>query len=164
MLHRFYADLSPRRSTVISNVLGFDAGSLPFTYLGVPLFKGRPKAIYLQPIANGIKTKLSTWKGLMVSIMGRVQLVNSVINNMLIYSFHIYSWPVPVSLLKNVDKWIRNFVWAGDINTKKMVTITWKKVCLPIEEGGLGLKSIQTINRAALLKLSWDFIHSQSIG
>jgi hypothetical protein len=52
--------------------LGFKVGSLPFNYLGVPIFKGKPKACYLQPIADKIKNKLSSWKASLLSIAGRV--------------------------------------------------------------------------------------------
>jgi hypothetical protein len=52
---------------------------MPFNYLGVPIFKGKPKACHLQPIADKIKLKLSAWKASLLSIAGRVQLVKSVI-------------------------------------------------------------------------------------
>lgn len=99
---RFYAgSMSSRRVTELSSFRGFPSGSLPFTYLGVPFFKGKPKLVYLQPIFDKIKCKLSNWKGSHLSIMGRVQLVQSVIQGMLAYSFHIYVWPV--ALLKQLD-------------------------------------------------------------
>lgn len=143
----------------LKQLLGFSSGSLPFTYLGVLIFKGKPKVIHLQYIADRIKSKWSSWKGNLLSIMGRAQLVNSVISGMLLYSFNIYLWPV--SLIKTVDRWIKNFVWSGDVSVKKVVTVTWSKVCSPIYEGGLGLRSIRAINRAALLKLSWELISSK---
>lgn len=73
--------------------------------------------------------------------MGRVQLVNSIINGMLLYSFKVYAWPV--SLLKSIDKWIRKFVWSGDINTKKIVVVDWHRLCGPLKESGLGIRSIR---------------------
>ncbi|XP_019451878.1 PREDICTED: uncharacterized protein LOC109353979 [Lupinus angustifolius] len=81
------------------NVNGHSVG-LPFNYLGVPLFKGKPKKIHLQAIADGIILKLATWKGALLSLMGRV------------------------------------------------------------ECGGLGLKSLKTLNHAALLKLAWEIASS----
>jgi len=36
-------------------MLGFNIGSLLFTYLGAPIFKGRPKMIHCQPIADKFK-------------------------------------------------------------------------------------------------------------
>lgn len=59
----------------IVDILGFGVGHLPFIYLGVPLFKGKPRSIHLHPLADKIKSKLTTSKGSLLSIMGRVQLV-----------------------------------------------------------------------------------------
>lgn len=142
----------------IIDIVGFGIGHLPFMYLGVPLFRGKPRKVFLQPIADKIKAKLATWKGLLLSIMGRVQLVKSVIHSMLIYSFHVYSWPV--SLLNLIDKWKRNFIWSGNVNVRKIVTVSWFTMCSPIEEGGLGLKSIKGINKASMLKLCWQLVSS----
>lgn len=157
----FYSGAIPDwRLHSIANVLGVSAGRLPFTYLGVPIFKGKPKRAHLLPIADKIKLKLATWKGSLLSIMGRVQLVKSVIHGMLLYSFQIYPWPV--SLLSTIDTWIRNFIWSGDINTRKLVTVAWHQICKPAAEGGLGLRSIRKINEAATLKLCWDFLSVNS--
>jgi hypothetical protein len=67
----------------IAGLLNFKLGSLPFNYLGVPIFKGKPKASQLQPIADKINLKLSAWKASLLSIDGRVQLIKSVIQSML---------------------------------------------------------------------------------
>jgi hypothetical protein len=47
---------------LIVQLFNFNMGTLPFNYLGVPIFKGKPKACLLQPIADRIKFKLSAWK------------------------------------------------------------------------------------------------------
>lgn len=65
--------------------------------------------------------------------------MKSVIHSMLLYSFHVYSWPI--ALLNQLDNCIRNFIWAGDVNVRKLVTVAWKKVCKPTNEGGLGIQS-----------------------
>lgn len=86
--------------------------------------------------------------------MERVELVKSVIQSMLLYSFQIYAWPK--SLLKHLDCCLKNFIWAGDISVRRVVTVAWKKVCAPYNEGGLAIKSLRILNEAALLKLSWQ--------
>ncbi|KAF1879894.1 hypothetical protein Lal_00022797 [Lupinus albus] len=55
-----------------------------------------------------------------------------------------------------VDKGIRNFVWSGDIGKKKLVTMAWSKVCSSMQSGGLGLKSMNMLNKVALLNLARD--------
>jgi hypothetical protein len=125
--------ISQARLINIVTVFGFKVGS-PFNYLGVPIFKGRPKARYFYQIADKIKNKLSAWKASLLSIAGRVQLVKFVVQSMAIYSITIYSWPI--SILKSIETWTRNFIWSGNIDQKKLVTVAWKKVCAPYEEGG----------------------------
>jgi ribonuclease HI len=152
--------ISPRRLELIVQLMHFNIGTLPFSYLGVPIFKGKPKACHFQPIADRIKLKLASWKASLLSIAGRVQLVRSVIQSMLTYSISIYSWPV--SLIKNIEQCIRNFIWSGEIDKRKLVTTAWKKVCRPFSQGGLNLRSLNTLNKASNLKLCWTLLHSQS--
>lgn len=82
--------MSSRRNYEIANILDFNCDLLPFTYLGVPIFRGKLRTRYLQLIADKIHVKLSSWKGVILSITGMVQLINSVISGMLTYSFHVY--------------------------------------------------------------------------
>jgi hypothetical protein len=110
------------RLELIVQLLNFKIGSIPFSYLGVPMFKGKPKACHLQPFADKVKLKLSSWKASLLSMAGRVQLIKSVIQSMLIYSITLYSWPV--SLIKEVEKHFRNFIWSGDIDKRKLVTVS----------------------------------------
>lgn len=92
----------------------------------------------------------------MLSIMGRVELEKSVIQGLLIYSFHIYSWTL--ALLKQLDQWIRNFIWFGNTEIRKIVTMAWHKLFSPIQEGGLGIRSIRGINESLMLKRCWELI------
>jgi len=56
----FSGSLSTGRLNHLVNLLGFNVGSFPFNYLGVPIFKGKPKSSHMQPLADKIKTKLAT--------------------------------------------------------------------------------------------------------
>jgi hypothetical protein len=125
----FSGSISSGGLDLIVQLLNFNLGSLPFSYLGVPMFKGKPKTIHLQPIADKIRMKLSAWKASLLSIAGRVQLVKAVIQSMLMYIISLYSWPA--ALIKDLEKHIRNFIWSGDIDKRKIVTVSWKKMCLP---------------------------------
>ena len=61
----FTMDNSPRFVTKIQNILSCSHGCLPFNYLGVPIFVGAPKCRFLQPLADKVKLKLASWKGLL---------------------------------------------------------------------------------------------------
>ncbi|MCI30513.1 RNA-directed DNA polymerase (Reverse transcriptase), partial [Trifolium medium] len=79
----FCGGIANARLAHIVDIFGFNVGVLPFNYLGVPIFKGKPKARHFTPIADRIKAKLSAWKASLLSIAGRVQLVKSVIQRIL---------------------------------------------------------------------------------
>lgn len=48
------------RLNIMSDMLGFKIGIAPFIYLGVPIFKAKPKAVFLRPIANKVINQLSS--------------------------------------------------------------------------------------------------------
>jgi len=145
---------------MLAAMLGFCAGSIPFIYLGCPIFKGKPKASHFISITDKIKAKLATWKGVTLSIMGRIQLVKSIIHGMLVYSFNVYMWPR--RLLCSLDSWIKNFIWSGDIHSRKICTVSWKIMCRAWSAGGLDIKSTRMINDSLMLKLDWEMISKES--
>ena len=71
-----------------------------------------------------------------LSLIGCLVLINSVILSSKIHSFMIYWWPS--SLLKKLETAMRNFFWTGVIDVLKVVTVSWKNVCLTKECGRLG--------------------------
>lgn len=151
--------ISRQRLNQIVNMLGFTLGSLPFNYLGAPIFKGKPKRVHFQHIADKVKLKLATWKASLLSIASRVQLVKDVIQSMLLHTMSIYSWPV--SLIRDIEKWLKNFIWSGDVNKRKMVIVAWKKVCASFDEGGLNIRSLICLNEATNMKLCWELLNSK---
>jgi len=54
------------------------------------IFVGTTKCRFLQPLADKVKLKLASWKGKSLSMIGRIQLDNTVITEFLAYSFNIY--------------------------------------------------------------------------
>ncbi|GAU40289.1 hypothetical protein TSUD_362690 [Trifolium subterraneum] len=78
----FVGVMSHARVHHIAQSLGFSVGTLPFIYLGVPIFKGKPKSIHFAPLLDKIKLKLAKWKASLLSYVGRVQLLKSVIQKL----------------------------------------------------------------------------------
>lgn len=80
------------------------------------------------------------------------------IQAMLINSITVYAWPI--ATLKTPEKTIRNCIWSGDINKRKLVSVSWKILCKPIPHGGLGPKSLICLNEANNLKFCLDMLTS----
>lgn len=53
---------------------------------------------------------------------------------MLIHSISVYSWCV--CLIKDLEKYMRNFIWSRELISRKMVIIAWHKVCQPLMKYG----------------------------
>lgn len=86
----YHGGLPRKRTQIITAILGFLAGQIPFKYLRVPIFFGKPRRTLLMPIIDCVLTKLASSKGKLLSIMGRTQLVKSIIHGMLWHTFLIY--------------------------------------------------------------------------
>ncbi|CAI8585506.1 unnamed protein product [Vicia faba] len=152
----FARSMAVVRHGFLASRIGFKMEHLPFSYLGVPIFKGRPKAIYLQPVADKIKVKLEAWKAILLSIAGIIQLVNCH-SYMLLYSFRIYS--CPVNLIKTIESWCMNFIWSGNIEKRNLVIAAWDQCCQDIQAGGLGIRSLRTLNEANNFVQCWSIIN-----
>ncbi|XP_026399822.1 uncharacterized protein LOC113295711 [Papaver somniferum] len=49
---------------------------------------------------------------------------------------------------------------SGDSEVRKYKTLSWKKVCVSYDEGGFGIRRLEVINRALLMKMMWRLIFS----
>lgn len=57
------------------------------------------------------------------------------------------------TIIKHIDKYRKHCLWRGsDINNKKLPKAAWPMVCIPKEEGGLGVHNLKTQNDSLLLK------------
>lgn len=91
---------------------------------------------------------------------GRLQLVKSVIQGMLVYTLLIYKWPK--NMLHRLDMFAKNFIYTGDIYQRLLISVQWKKTCKPFTEGGLAIRLLLEFNEVGLRKLGFDFIKRQT--
>jgi len=47
------------------------------------------------------------------------------------------------------------------VEKRKFVTVAWKKVCKPLSQGGLSLRSIKTLNTSTNFYVLWTLLHSK---
>jgi hypothetical protein len=79
-----------------SELFGCEHGHLPMTYLGIPVHYRRLSNAEWKKIEDRLHKCLSSWKGKLLSVGGRLVLINSVLTNMVLYMLSFFQVPKDV--------------------------------------------------------------------
>ncbi|CAI8584688.1 unnamed protein product [Vicia faba] len=154
----FGGGMSSSRLNILVEISGFKKGFGQFVYLDVPIFKGKLKVVHLRTIVDKVTNMLASWRGYLLSFYGRVELVKSVVSSMFVHSMVIYDWTI--SHIRDIERAMKRFIWSGETTKNKVINVVWKKICYPLDEGGLRIRSLIKVNEAYNLKLAWDLHNS----
>ncbi|XP_026443572.1 uncharacterized protein LOC113343651 [Papaver somniferum] len=152
--HLLFADdilVFCRGPLLLRTIWGMERAIFPDKYLGIQPKPGIVRHIHVRQVVEKIMDKLAGWKGKLLSFQDRLVLIRSVIASYVIHSMDIYKWPA--SIIKQVERAIRNFLWSGDAEKHKYFTVLYDILCCSRREGGLGLKKLIDVNKAMLMKL-----------
>ncbi|GKD96227.1 hypothetical protein Tco_1380124, partial [Tanacetum coccineum] len=84
-----------------ANRLGITSGKMPFTYLGIPIGVNMKRVDSWNIVVEKFKKRLGNWKTKMISFVGRLTLVKSVLGSLALYFFSLFR--APMSVLKNLE-------------------------------------------------------------
>jgi hypothetical protein len=140
----------------LAEILGCEVGSLPITYLGMPLgawFKDKA-------CRNGVVEKtmrtLASWKRPYLSMGGQITLIKSSLSNLPTYLLSLL--PIPVAVAKHIESVQSGFLWGGMGEEFKFDRVNWRKICSPVvRERGLGIRNLRSFNRTLLGKWLWRY-------
>lgn len=90
--------------------------------------------------------KILTWPRNKLSYAGRLELIGSVLQGVEWYWLSIL--PTPEGVISKIYGLCRRFYLSS-----KHPSISWKKICIPIEGGGLGLRGLKAWNKSMLSKV-----------
>ena len=102
-----------------------------------------------------MEKRLATWKMQYLSMGGRLTLINSVLDSIPTYCMSLF--PIPGSILKQINRLRRRFLWEGNSLTYKYSLSKWKSVTQPKFQGGLGIRNLQLHNKSLLMKWLWRY-------
>ena len=139
----------------ILRLTGFLEGSFPFRYLGVPLSPHRLLASQFSPLLQKLESSIQSWMGKLLSYVGRLELIRSVLHGMVQFWLRIF--PIPGIVITKINSICRSFLWSGNSCSPHSALVSWQKVCLPKQEGGLALLDIRARNKGFLVKQLWNF-------
>jgi hypothetical protein len=85
-------------------------------------------------IEEKFEKNLSGWKGKLMSVGGRLVLINSVLT--ILAMFMLSFFEVPRGVLERLDYFRSRFFWQGENHKKKYRLARWNILCQPKDQGG----------------------------
>lgn len=123
--------------------------------MGCPLYKGRPRSSLFATVLDKLQIKLEGWKGKLLSSGAKLILIKSILMSMPSY---LISLIVPnKETIKMMNKIMSDFLWHNNKGDHRLHWASWKKICMPTEDGGQGIRHIDDISNTSVLKLWWRF-------
>ena len=109
-----------------------------------------------KPVLEKIQKRLALWKAKILSRAGRLTLIRSVLNSLLVYYMSMFKMPKAIAM--EVVSLHRKFFWGG-ISSGKLgcPMIKWADIELPKDLGGLGIGNIMHKNLILLFKWWWRY-------
>lgn len=104
---------------------GFSIGSLPIIYFGLPLSSKWSKMECYQ-LVEKITTRITQAYSRHLSYAGRLQIINAVLFSL--YNIWGAVFILPQSVLKEVDRICKDYLWGGSEEKRKLALVPWEKV------------------------------------
>ncbi|KAJ9701497.1 hypothetical protein PVL29_006726 [Vitis rotundifolia] len=139
----------------LASELGCKVGSIPSTYLGLPLGAPHKSVAVWDGVEERMRKRLALWKRQFISKGGRITLIRSTLASMPIYLMSLLRMPRAVRL--RLEKIQRDFLWGGGALENKPHLVKWAVVCSHKKKGGLGIRNFSSLNKALLCKWSWRY-------
>jgi hypothetical protein len=110
-------NMSSQTMELLANAFQYQVGTLPFTYLGLPMAMKKPNLEAFLPLIQKMERRLAS-TSLFLSQAGRLQMVNIVFSSL--HMCYMCTLRLPKTVIKQIDKYRRHCLWRGaDINAKK---------------------------------------------
>ncbi|XP_028550792.1 uncharacterized protein LOC110098847 [Dendrobium catenatum] len=130
-----------------------------FNYLGIKMALIRLVASDFNYILEKAANKLNVWGKQSISLARRLMLVKSVMAALPIF-MDAHSL-VPMSILKELDKACRSFIWDKQGGIHGLHYVTWDNLCKSLKEGGHGVYLEVNIASPLRTKFTWSLVKKE---
>lgn len=97
---------------------------------------------------------LAGWKPKLLGPDARLAIIKHVLMTLPLYFMSVLE--LPSWAIKEIERKCRGFLWKGDENAAGTCSlVAWDKLCLPFENGGLGIKDLRLMGVALRTRWPW---------
>ncbi|XP_022894121.1 uncharacterized protein LOC111408611 [Olea europaea var. sylvestris] len=118
----FASGISSYLKDQLLDIFGYKEGVLLVHYLGVPLISTNLRVLDCKVLVDRIITRAKSW-----TCRALLQLINCD---------------------QTMEDTLRAFLWKGCALSTDRTKVAWAKICMPKDEGGLGLRSMEIWNKS----------------
>jgi len=119
----FVASVSSKIKSTLLGILSFMEGLLPVRYLRVPLISTNLKAVDCRVLVDCIVARAKSWTSRVLSFVGRLQLVQSVLFSIQVYWSLMFI--LSKAVVKKVESTLRSFLWSGSELGRGGAQVVW---------------------------------------
>lgn len=112
-------------------------------------------------VEDRFQKKLSSWKGKLLSIGGRLVLIDSVLSSLPMFMMAFFR--IPKGVLKKLDYYRSRFFWHCEEHKKKYRLIKWSMLSRPKCVGGMGILNLEAQNICLLSKWLFRLLNEEGI-
>jgi hypothetical protein len=148
-------------ATLYAELFGCGKGQCPIRYLGIPINYWRLTNAEWKMVEERQQIRISSWKAKLLSLGGRLVLINFVLTNMILYVISFFL--LPKGVLQKVDYYRSWFFLKGYNEKNKYRLVKRSIVCRPKDQGGLGLHDLQVKNSALVGKWLFKLLNEDGV-
>ena len=119
----------------------------------MPVGCNHRKRYFWNSMVDKIRKKLAKWRRKVLSFVGRIVLLKSVI--IALHLSYLFLFMMLVNVTKEVKRIQRDFLWGLGQDHKKIAWGKWDTLCKPKNEDDLGVRDLEAFNKALLGKWKW---------
>lgn len=154
----FSKAIGRERQVEIADTIGVSLEAESGKYLGAPISTSRGSFDFL---IEKFSSKLTMWKSRVLSQAGRVVVIKSVLQSLPIY--YMATCQILAKVLNQLSGIIRRFYWGALDKSRYLAYISWEKIMLPKNLGGLAIRDMGSVNQALLLKSLWHLAKGEEL-
>lgn len=150
----FSKNTKPVAQRTIKMIFGFKEMRGEGEYLGNFLIFGKNKERSFGKLKERLSRRLEGWRSQLLSKAEKATLIRSMAQAIPVYTMSTFK--VLKGVCGELDRLVRRFWWGAKANSRKgFASKSWRSICKPKREGGLGFRMFEHINLGLFRKLGW---------